>query len=494
VSFVSPGRVLAGPLEDLQPGEWYEVPNSHLRAVAASTGSDIAGATGVAAVMDAWSSGAYDTVRDRLYVTGGGHNDYFGNEVYAFDVNTLKWMRLTEPSPLATGEKCPPADRPCATHTYDGLEYLPPPSDRLLLQGFPNAGSSNVGYSTYLFDPGAKTWQRMTAYSYTGNEQRTGAVSAYDPVSGLFFYHTAFSGQLASYDAKRDQWKGYGYDGWLTYSFSAAIDPVRHQFVAIGDSSNGGQQELIGKIATFDISDPAATDIKVVPTVTTGDQSAVAANNAGFDYDVVSDKLVAWIGGGNVYALDAGTRSWKKHPPTNGVTPTDPNPNGTYGRFRYVPSKNLFILVNRVDDDVFFYKLGPGGGTPVDAGGLDDGSAGGGTSNGGSRAMGGAAGSGGNGSGGFAGRASTGGVSSSGGARALEDAGAHPPVIDGSIHVVDDGGPRAAAAESSGCGCKAARGGPQGHFFALALIAALSLRHRRRIVAHSSDGATGANT
>jgi hypothetical protein len=212
---------------------------------------------------------------------------------------------------------------------------------------------------------------------------------------------------------------------------------------------------------------------------------------------VVSDRLVAWIGGGDVYALDLGSRSWKKHPPTNGVTPTTPNVNGTYGRFRYVPSKNLFILVNRVDDDVFFYKLGPGGGSPVDAGGLDDGSAGGGTSNGGSQGMGGAVGSGGKGgigSGGFTGSSSTGGVSSSGGAHASEDAGAHPPVVDGSIHVVDDGGPHAAAAESSGCGCKAARGRTQGHFFVLALIAALRLRHRRRIVSHSSDVGTGANT
>jgi hypothetical protein len=38
--------------------------------------------------MAAWGGGAHDTKRDRLIVWGGGHGDYGGNELYAFDVNT----------------------------------------------------------------------------------------------------------------------------------------------------------------------------------------------------------------------------------------------------------------------------------------------------------------------------------------------------------------------------------------------------------------------
>jgi hypothetical protein len=36
---------------------------------------------------------------------------------------------------------------------------------------------------------------------------------------------------------------------------------------------------------------------------------------------------------------------------------------GTYGRFQYVPSRNAFILVNAVDQNVYFYKLGISGGS-----------------------------------------------------------------------------------------------------------------------------------
>ena len=38
----------------------------------------------------------------------------------------------------------------------------------------------------------------------------------------------------------------------------------------------------------------------------------------------------------------------------------DPGPQttlGTYGRWRYVPSKNVFIVVTSVDKNVFVYRL-----------------------------------------------------------------------------------------------------------------------------------------
>jgi hypothetical protein len=47
------------------------------------------------------------------------------------------------------------------------------------------------------------------------------------------------------------------------------------------------------------------------------------------------------------------------------VTPTSKEPNGTYGRFRYIPSKNVFIAVNRTSENVYFYRLTSGTGTPV---------------------------------------------------------------------------------------------------------------------------------
>ena len=90
--------LIAGPLEDLKPGEWYQVPNSHLYDVRPSGWS--------ANVMEPWSGGAFDTKRDRLLVWGGGHGDYSGNEIYAFDLAQLKWIRLSDPSANTGGDEC----------------------------------------------------------------------------------------------------------------------------------------------------------------------------------------------------------------------------------------------------------------------------------------------------------------------------------------------------------------------------------------------------
>src|SRR3546814_1403457 len=52
------------------------------------------------AVLGAWNGGAFDRARGEFRVHGGGHADYGGNEVYAFDFATLTWTRETNPQPL----------------------------------------------------------------------------------------------------------------------------------------------------------------------------------------------------------------------------------------------------------------------------------------------------------------------------------------------------------------------------------------------------------
>ena len=51
----------AGPVEDLKPGEWYEVPNSHMSSVDPCPTRDCAWSAveGQAAVTNDWSGGAY---------------------------------------------------------------------------------------------------------------------------------------------------------------------------------------------------------------------------------------------------------------------------------------------------------------------------------------------------------------------------------------------------------------------------------------------------
>ena len=76
----------------------------------------------------------------------------------------------------------------------------------------------------------------------------------------------------------------------------------------------------------------------------------------------MSDRYIAWNGGTTVYALDPVTWVWSTVLLYSGntVTPTAPNNDGTYGRMRYIPSKNAFVVVNATNENVYFFKLSSG--------------------------------------------------------------------------------------------------------------------------------------
>ncbi len=93
---------------------------------------------GPSAVLKAWNGAAFDEERRLFYFMGGGHGDYGGNEVYEFDLDTGRWARLTDPSPLTflyqrrvksqtkAARYCWTPDMrrdPGAAHTYDGLQF-----------------------------------------------------------------------------------------------------------------------------------------------------------------------------------------------------------------------------------------------------------------------------------------------------------------------------------------------------------------------------------
>ncbi len=342
-----PAPVAAGPLEDLKPGEWYEVPDSHLDAVKPNPVPP----GNPQAVMDAWSGGAFDGKRGRLLVWGGGHGDYSGNELYAFDVESLKWSRLSAASTDVGGDEKSgtyPDGLPRSRHTYNSIQYLPG-IDRFC--AFGAAGmypSGQLGTArTDCFDFATSKWVRMADTKTNGIAN----FSAYDPVSGALW---AGKGTLTRFDPANDSWgKQTEFDNdieWTNY-LTLEADPDRRLLVAVG----------AGHTYTYDISNTVGP---IVPKAlaTKGDTTIEAAGGPGLAYDPVGKRITGWAGGGDVFTLDIGDNRWTRHARTGGATPTAANANCTYGRFRYVPSKHVFIAVNRTAENVFFYKLSAGTG------------------------------------------------------------------------------------------------------------------------------------
>jgi hypothetical protein len=362
VSLTAASVALADPLDALQPGEWYEVPNSQMSAVdpCPARNCSYSATDGQSAVIAAWSSGAFDTSRDRLLVWGGGHADYAGNEVYAFDLNALSWSRLTNPSdPPAPDVPYAPDGQPTSRHTYDYVQYVPSIDSMCSFGGAAFYLSGQTGTShTDCYNFATQRWEQHPDDVILG--EYIGSFSAVDPTTGHAWSHGCMGlTSLAEFDPVADAWISHGgtwtdQNNYYSYELTAAIEPIQHLLVAVG-----GNQSFI-----WDLSD--AGDIAGQAITTTGDTSMVEAGSPGFVHDSASGLFVAWNGGTDVYTLDPSTWAWTHVPPaaSNTVTPTAAAATGTFGRFRYSPAHNVFVAVNAVDEDVFVYRLTNDAGVP----------------------------------------------------------------------------------------------------------------------------------
>jgi uncharacterized repeat protein (TIGR01451 family) len=305
--------------------------------------------------MNAWSGGAYDTHQDRLLIWGGGHNDYGGNEIYAFDVNTLSWSRIWGPSPdiPEAGGPCSEtyADgNPVSRHTYDGLAYLPAIDAFWSNGGSLFCGAGNGTFATWVFDLTSMVWTQVDDVPVTGYSTGLSDTSAYDSQTGHVFHMGTRT--FSEYDPGLGSWtvRGEASEGWWG-SATAAIDPVRRLFVRVG---NGSVRNW--NLQTWERGDP----------ITTGGVAVIDPPAPGFAYDPVDGQFLGWNGGTDVFRLDVETWTWTQLPlaPDNTVIPTDPPSAGVYGKFQVIPSYHALIAVNSIYENVYLYKL-PSGNEPA---------------------------------------------------------------------------------------------------------------------------------
>jgi hypothetical protein len=361
----------AGPVDSLAPGHWYEVPGSHLAALdpCPARTCSYSGAEGVHAMVDDWSGGAFDTTRDRLIIWGGGHGGYGGNEVYVFDLGTLAWQRLSAPSdPPAVDVAYAPNGGPASRHTYNYVQYVPPPVDRFCSfggAGFFTSGQTGTPHVD-CFDFGTDTWE-TGRFADTACSNLIGATTAVDPVTGHVWQHGGNQSWQSELDPATNTWTQHGdqfNDVYMDYYKTAAIDPVARQYVSVGQ----------GQVLAWGLGAGTLTGVELT---TMGATEIVAAASPGFEYDAAAGVFVAWMSGGDVFTFDLPSKLWTRLPPAadNTVVPTAPNGNGTFGRFRYSPQHDVFVLVNSADENVFIYRLAHDGGvtTPFDAGVADAG-------------------------------------------------------------------------------------------------------------------------
>lgn len=365
---------------DQIPEEILSLPLHEWRSISLNTIADVdpcpqrncawSGIEGQVAVVDAWNGGIYASglgVFGSLIYAGGGHNAYYGNEIYAFDFETLRWSRLNaptdgkEPGNAATmmlDENCRFwDDSPVMPHTYDSVTYEPD-SNRLYLltpedaDSYELPGRGNGCYSTIpaYFDFDTNTWGNMQS---AGPASLIHGPTAYDKKRKLFWGRTGFRAPrlLVSYNPERDLWRKYEDDA-INIDAMGAIDPVRDLFV----TAIFRYEPLI---AVIDLSNPSriATKIK-----TKGAKAIEKRAGLGFEWADRLGGFIAWNDGKNLYLLTPPESDWRTREWTWSVieaTGEDPGVaiNGAYSKFQWIDELGIAVIAPSHTSPVYAVRL-----------------------------------------------------------------------------------------------------------------------------------------
>lgn len=357
---------------------WHDLTNLKMSATGCPSPSP-GGSGNCEQIERAWGGGLYDTSRNRLVMFGGGHSDYFGNEMFALDLAHLTFPMLTTPTVAANLNLCQNATvdsptRAAARHTYGGLQYWAP-TDKYYIFGGAQACGSGVGTNgSWKFDPTAAnlTVNGWTVLSTPFNGGQGVTQTAVDSANGLIWLD---DGQALwrfnpSTDTLSSQLTCNGCSNFDIYS-TMVVDPDNHLLWQIG--TNGTP-----RITRTDISSPLTVG-NAQQTNPTLDAtcSALVTQAPGLDWDPVMHVIVGWPNFGNSVVLfnDGPTNSvttpygtiaagkcvtitYAGGPPDSAHdSNTASTTHGTFGRFRYVPAANVYVLTNDWNIDSFYLRL-----------------------------------------------------------------------------------------------------------------------------------------
>lgn len=294
-------------------------------------------------VLDAWSSGAYDPNRHRMLIFGGGHNDYYGNEIYQFSIDSMKWSIAEKQSTgyLNCGGSCIEvlADgNPNSRHTYDALTFLIHNNKFMMIGGSLGCLSGGGADDSWWWDDANGWIQKLSG----GLHYELTKSAVYNPKDSCV-YMQDYDG-FKKYNPWTNSWSDIG-GVVMGGGLCGAIDTSRNWFVNIGD----------GESYYYDLNEQPQCSKHNLNT--TGGSSITNTQNPGVEYDPIADKIVCYAGG-IVWSLDLESKSWTSFD-INGK----PSGSGAaydyriYGHFSYMPEYNTYIFIGgNPNDQVYFFK------------------------------------------------------------------------------------------------------------------------------------------
>ncbi len=132
------------------------------------------GVAGFSAITEAWNGAVYASrfgASGSMIVFGGGHDDYFGSDVHAFDLAAREWRRISDGyvdggdrdygAGATYRDSVYPDGSPLPPHTYGYVQYDSVGNDYILLKGQTELGRAVKAVAIpHLFNLDTLRWRR----------------------------------------------------------------------------------------------------------------------------------------------------------------------------------------------------------------------------------------------------------------------------------------------------------------------------------------------
>jgi hypothetical protein len=386
------GRPAPEWVKQIAPGTWAAVSLNTLRDLDPANDPQVnsnhpgppAWRDNQAAVLGAWNGGAFASgygTSGALIVAGGGHADYYGNEVYAFDLATRRWQRLTNPYPspsFPVEDGIWPDGTPSVSHTYDQVDYHPGTNSFVMMktQHDNTGGRSSPVVAMFSLD-GLRTpdsnanrdWNKRNwrlSPRNLENYTHSGGWSAYDSKRDLFWANGGSGTRsFVSFDPKPKA-EGDRHGRFQNYPQRAAVTDAVASYDPVNDIIVYTVFRSAPEVRAVDLSDPASGSGANVQLTQAG--AAPERESAhGWEWSPARRSFVYYRRGAGVFELkqqgpDWRTAAWiwsELTSPGNTVVPEGDSRNGVYSKFRIASfdDAEIALVVTQVDGPVYAFRI-----------------------------------------------------------------------------------------------------------------------------------------
>ncbi|MBI4522500.1 MAG: hypothetical protein HY695_01665 [Deltaproteobacteria bacterium] len=350
------------------------------------------GQVGFAAITEAWNGAVFASRfgdSGSMIIFGGGHDDYFGSDVHAFDLATRQWSRISDGYVSGSAEEYGagavypdavyPDGSPLPPHTYGYVQYDPVGNDYLLFKGQSELGADvKATPIPHMFNLNSLKWRRGP--KHPSAILGSGGWTAWDASRRVLWGHSGDDGNaFIGFFSDGDNGDG-------TYGSWGALYPKKIRRAA---NHNAMQMDPMRDIIVVAVSafnalyaiDPSTPDREIAPLASSGSRPGIA-EYAAIEYAPNLDQFVYYSAndGPHLYSiaappgsgwlqLTAGSWTWRSIlADGNSLDPIADaqsisshvvNRSHTFGRFRIAThgKTDVAILIRHIDTPVYAIRL-----------------------------------------------------------------------------------------------------------------------------------------